>query len=105
MVVKDPYISISYENFLVLDKKCTAFKEVFNDPSKMPVKVFIDLGERQLKELELIREISKVLQKKKEDDLAMAAKAAEDAEEERKREEKKKSEEAKAEETEEKKEE
>ncbi|OWR47883.1 uncharacterized protein LOC116776558 [Danaus plexippus] len=74
------YLQITEEKYNLI---CNRFKEYMahiDDLNIEPIKIFDPLSPKQNEELELIREVSKDLQKKKEEDVKKAAEAAAEAE-------------------------
>lgn len=64
---------ISDERYRIITARYAKFQETMNDDNLEPVKVFDPLRQKQIDELDLIREVSKELQKKKEEDINKAA--------------------------------
>ncbi|KAJ0182983.1 hypothetical protein K1T71_000959 [Dendrolimus kikuchii] len=74
-MVLEKYSQVSPERYRIISERYERFVEHLDDPRYEPVKVFDPLSEKHLKEIELIREVSKNLQAKKEEDVAKAAQA------------------------------
>ncbi|RVE54392.1 hypothetical protein evm_000877 [Chilo suppressalis] len=72
------YSQVNEKSFAVLHKKYRQFIKDMGDPTTTPISVY-NLKPKQLEELQLIRDVSKHLQKKKEDDMNKAKADAEAA--------------------------
>lgn len=67
------YKQVSDERYRIIASRYSDFVSAMSDVHLNVVKVFDPLTKKQMDELELIREVSRDLQKKKEDDINKAA--------------------------------
>ncbi|CAG9794528.1 unnamed protein product [Diatraea saccharalis] len=65
------YAQTEKERFEEIEKKYKQFIACLDDVNTVPISVF-NLKPKQIEELQMIREVSKELQKKKEDDINKA---------------------------------
>ncbi|CAG9576961.1 unnamed protein product [Danaus chrysippus] len=78
------YLQISEEKYNLLCNRFEEYMAHIDDQNVVPINIFDPLSPKINEELQLIREVSKNLQKKKEDDMKKAAEAAAEAEKEAK---------------------